>query len=291
MTTLKCKNIQLNIETYHNKKFQCAVVCIFIKTTESKLLATLCDKFAYAKVLRSGINPNTHAYSVVSGPNGMVINCPENKINSVITIALSYLAKTTAKVEGSYDKLMNDMKNVSITITGKCKNYARALETNAPKIERLKTSVSAIDFKKRDAFPKEKVKLQEMSISFQGCCKCALYASIILSSVPCKITHSNNTVTITLYNNCGFIHRDMMREKIKSFLSQTGAVGSPAANDTNQTKYKEKCKYILTSQNVLAKIYSSVRGFSCSFENANELKSVDGTIVAVVTKALKELLI
>ena len=69
--------------------------------------------------------------------------------------------------------------------------------------------------------------------------------------------------------------KDTFQGKIKSFLNQTGAVGSPSANDLNGAKYKEKSEKILQCENMLATIISKLHGFQFTFSNVDELKKID----------------
>ena len=82
------------------------------------------------------------------------------------------------------------------------------------------------------------------------------------------------------------LFKDVLQGKVKSFLTQTGAVGTPAANDTDGSKFKAKSAYILACENTLAEIYSKLRGFNYSFSNAEALKKVDSVALAKV-KAIK----
>ena len=108
--------------------------------------------------------------------------------------------------------------------------------------------------------------------------KAMLYMSICLEDIPCKISKDKLILlskNATEKINDKFTWKDTFQGKVKSFLTQTGAVGSPSANDAGGKKFKEKSEMILECENILAEIFSRLRGFEYKFSNVEDLKKID----------------
>lgn len=297
--TLSLSHGSVKISAQHNKKFQCAVVFIDFETTQKDLLCLLLQKYIEEKRLFSGINMNNSIYSAISGETSIALFVPENKITNNIALLASYLHKTELKSmenriihSGDYDKLSSDIQSFNVIITGKCKTFIGALKSNATKITNLVNQLNACEPKQREKFNNANVVESAFgeTISFDGTSGLAkLYASIVLEDVPVKITNSGITLLSPRADERiaeKMMFKSVFQGKVKSFLTQTGAVGSPAANDAGGAKFKAKSKYILDCQNDLAEIYSKLRGFNYSFSNAEELKKVDSAALTKV-KAIR----
>lgn len=301
-TTLKNGGVELKISTFHNRKFQSSVCYVSFDTSEKTLLALLLTKYANEKCITAGLNASTQIYSCIPGERGIVLIVPENKITQNITILYGYLqkAKLTSQqakycTDGNYKKLSNDIKHFEVEITGKCKNFTAALQNKAPKVDRLIASLGAISPNtgreecgngSEDGF----------EVVFDGgddVSTTMLYASVFMGSTACVISKSGNDVKIKLIgsNDGGeiknkLLFKDTLQAKVKGFLGQSGACGSPSANDKGGAKYNEKCKLIMAGQNELASMYADVRGFKFSFKGKDELKKVNSDSIAKV-KAMK----
>ena len=285
----------VSISAQHNKKFQCAVLFVEFNTSQKDLLCLLLQKYLEEKRLFTGLNMNNAIYGGISGETSIALFVPENKITNNIALLASYLHKThltsqQAKLisSGDYKKLASDIKAFSVTITCKCKTFIAALKSNATKIQNLVSQLNAIDPKDRESFTTSNLADSDYGaeIRFDGSSPLArLYASVLLEDIPAKI--GTNNITFLCENGPARLaeklrFKDTLQGKIKSFLTQTGSVGTPAANDTGGTKYKAKVAYILACENCLAGIYSKLRGFNYSFSNADALKRVDSAAIAKV---------
>lgn len=290
---LKFKGGSVHISATHNKKMQTAILFVEFKTGEKNLLSYMLQKYAAEKRLCSGINMNNGVSSVITGETSIVLFVPENKITQNIVLLYAYLAKThltsqQCKVcgSGNYKKLASDIKDFDVTITGKCKNFIHALKNKTPKIENMLNQFSNIEHKNRESFEIAVKKRPGESLSLPDLDATAMfYLGICCENIPCVI----NKNKITFLDKNGFerfeevmLFKDAFQAKVKTFLTQTGSVGSPASNDKGGAKHKEKCKMILQCENVLAKIFSKVRGFNYSFDNVNELKKVNSDAIAQV---------
>lgn len=302
-TTLKDSGVEIKISTLHNKKMQASVLYVDFSTSEKSLLGLLLAKYASERCVQTGINCATQIYSAIAGQTSIALMVPENKLTQNIMVLYGYLqkAKLTSQqakhcTDGSYKKLSNDIKHFDVTITGKCKTFTVALQNKAPKIDRLIKSLGAIEPNtSRESAASGDGKLP--SIEFEGgddINTTMMYTSIAMGEIPCTITKSGSNVKVTLIDGitcpCIVAHKllfkDTLQAKVKGFLGQSGACGSPSANDKGGSKYSEKCKGIMECQNELAAIYSGVRGFSFSFKNKDELKKVNSDSVAKV-KSMK----
>lgn len=299
-TTLSVNGGSVQIEAQHNKKFQCAVLFINFNTSQKDLLCLLLQKYLEEKRLLTGLNMNNAIYSGIAGESSIALFVPENKLCNNIALLISYLHKsyltnqqTKYIKSGDYNKLSSDIKSFDVIITGKCKTFIAALKSNAPKINNLIAQLSAIEPKSRESFNTANVIESSFGskIRFDGSSANArLYASVLLEEIPAIV--GSNEITFLCPHGAitrlseKLLFKDVLQGKVKSFLTQTGAVGTPAANDTDGSKFKAKSAYILACENTLAEIYSKLRGFNYSFSNAEALKKVDSVALAKV-KAIK----
>ena len=285
----------VSITAQHNKKFQTAVLYVEFNTNQKDLLCLLLQKYAEEKRLFAGLNMNNSIYSAITGETSIALFVPENKLTNNIALLIAYLHKTHLTSQqcklihgGDYSKLSNDIKSFSVSITGKCKGFIAALKGNAPKIQRLVEQLNASTPKPRESFTTPNVADTDYGteIRFDGSSpEAKLYASILLEDIPAKIT--NSSITLLCENGAARLteklrFKDVLQGKVKSFLTQTGAVGTPAANDAGGAKFKAKASYILTCENSLAHIYSHLRGFNHSFGKADDLKKVDSAALSKV---------
>lgn len=300
-TTLKAGSVEVKISALHNKKFQCSILYVQFDTTEKKLLSLLLQKYVSEKVLVDGININNNIYSAIPGEESIVLFVPENKLTQNIVLLYSYLMKSKLTSQqcklcknGNFKKLSSDIKIFKVNVTGKCKNFVAALKNEAPKIERLKESLKIIEPTVRDNISSDGFTPFEVEIDggeFTN--DVMLYLSVIMGNEPCLIKKSGSSVKIECLSPHGeqriksfAVWKDTFQGKVKSFLSQSGSVGSPSANDKGKAKFNEKVKNIMKCQNELAFIYSDVRGFKYSFSDEEALKKVNSEAMAKV-RALK----
>lgn len=293
-SSVKIDGGNIKFKATHNKKFQSTLLFIDFETSQKNLLNLLLQKYVSEKRLFAGVNMNNGIYSAITGETSIFLIVPENKITQNISLLYTYLTKThltsqQAKLCGSgdYKKLSSDIKNFDVIITGKCKNFINALKNKAPKIEHMVSQINAITPKERENISVDKVDSDiGKTISLSGFSdEAMLYMSICLEDVPCKI--SKDKITLLSKNGLEKINEKMMMKdvfqgKVKSFLTQTGAVGSPSSNDTGGKKFKEKSEMILSCENVLANIFSKLRGFNFSFSDVSQLKKVDSEAMAKV---------
>lgn len=295
---VKIKGGNIKIKATHNKKFQTSLLFIEFNTSQKNLLNLILQKYACEKRLFTGVNMNNGIYSIITGENSVLMLVPENKITQNISLLYSYISKThltsqQAKLCGSgdYKKLSSDIKEFNVIVTGKCKNFVNALKNNAPKITNMVNQIDAVTPKDRDNINVEKVdSCIGKTINIDNLSNEAmLYLSICMEDIPCKISKDK---LVLLSKNAmeqleeKWMWKDTFQGKVKSFLTQTGAVGSPSANDTGGKKFKAKSEMILACENVLASIFSRLRGFNYSFSDAAELKKVDSEAMNKV-KSLK----
>lgn len=298
-STLKDHGVEVKVSILHNKKFQTSVCYVEFETSQKSLLSLLLAKYVAEKCVEAGANCATQVLSAIPGQTSIALVVPENKLTQNILVLYSYLQKSKltsqqAKccTDGDYKKLANDLKHFEVTITGKCKNFTAALNNKAPKIDRLIKSLGAVEPNgNRDACGNGQ-KGEEYTVEFDGgedVGTTMLYASVFMGDVPCTISKSGSNVKVTLLAGAGpcmlrqrLLFKDALQGKVKGFLGQSGACGSPSANDKGGAKYNEKVKGILACQNELAAIYSGVRGFKFSFKNKDELKKVNSDSISKV---------
>lgn len=289
---LKIKGGNIHVSAVHNKKFQCALLHIDFKTDEKTLLTYLLQKYVCEKRLCVGLNMNNAITSAIVGETSIALFVPENKLTQNISLLYTYLHKSHLSTQqakqcgsGNYKKLCNSLRNFDVTITGKCKNFIQAVKNNAPKIENLINQINSVEAKEREAFSynttstERSVDLNDFDSTAQ------LYLAICVEDIPCRITKNK----ITFLSNHGYerfeekmMWKDVLQAKVKSFLTQTGSVGTPSSNDKGGEKFKAKCKNILTCENTLCSIIGKLHGVKHSFSDVNELKKVDSEAMSKV---------
>lgn len=297
--TLKIGHGNLNIRAVLNKKMRQAVLFIEFKTSQKKLLAALLQKYVQEKCLTTGISMNNGIISAIPGETSIVLVVPDNKITNNIVLLRAYLGKTKISTQaqkvcesGDYSKLAKDLGSFDVIVTGACRTFIAALEDNKPKISRMTEQLAAIEDKQRENFthPKQEVcPCSPKELEFSGNATAQLYLSICLGDIPAVVT--NTSVKFLSPDGANrfrnrMLYKDTFQGLVKNFLTQTGAVGSPAANDAGGKKYKEKCATILLCQQTLSEIYSKLRGFEYRFIRVEQLKSVDSDAMASV-KSIK----
>lgn len=284
---LSTKTGKINFKLTHNKKHNQSILFISFTTSQKELLTMLLQKYVAEKCLVSGFNPNNMISSASVGETSIVMAVPEMKLLTNISILISYLNKTSlSNLEASYltkeinyDTLMKDIGSFNVIITGKCKGMIASFEKKAPKIDMFVKSLDRYEPKKRTMVVKKpKESSFGKSFKFSESKEAQLYLAICLERIPYTMK-GNNVVLLSPHADVEiidkYVHSDIFRAKIKSFLGQSGAFGSPASNDTGGVKHAQRKKDIMTCQNELASIYSKLRGFNFSFAKEDQIKSVD----------------
>ena len=241
---------------------------------------------------------NNGIYTATSGDSSIALTVPENKITQNIALLYNYLlrAKLTsqqAKQLGSYSysTLSNDIKSFDVLITGKCKTFIAALNSDGAKIDRMMDSIVNAKQAERENGSGDGTDEEVIKVRTNGADKelVALYLSVVLGNIPCRFRmESDGFSIILLCSGCRecvrklLMWKDTFQGKVKTFLGQSGAPGSPSAGPEGESKWKSKCKNILECQNKLAEIYSGVRGFSYKFGDVEELKRVDSKAIGIV---------
>jgi hypothetical protein len=282
--SLSFKGGKIKISTLHNKKFQVAAMLISFSTTQKSLIDLLLQKYIADKELSVvGINPATNLYAACSGNGSIALLCPENKIIQNILGVYNYLCKgklTTQQAkfckDGDYKKLVNDIKNFEVCITGKCKTFTNNLSNETPKIQRLTTALGAVIPKERESksgtfdSPKLDIKLDDIG---------KLYLGIVASDIS-FVFKGDSIVFPTEKDLCAFqrkwIYKDTFQSHVKSFIVQSGVLGQD----------KNKNKLILECQNVLAYHIGAIKNFKFSF-NESTLKGVNGEKLQVIKSLVK----
>lgn len=285
--TLTTANGKINFKLTHNKKHAQTILLVSYKTSQKELLSMLLQKYISEKCLVSGFNANNIISSATAGETSIVLIVPEMKTLANISVLTSYLNKASlTTLEASYltkdvnyDVLMNDIKSFEVIVTGKCKGLIANFKSKAPKLDLFVKAMDRYEPKTRsNTVKKRKESAYGKSVKFEGSDEAKLYLSICLEHIP-YVMRGDNIVLLSPYADyeiiSKYIHSDVFRAKVKSFLAQSGAFGSPSANDTGGVKHAERKKNIMLCQNELANIYSKLRGFSFTFKNEEQIMSVN----------------
>lgn len=154
----KGKQFNIKISTTYMKKIPFVILYIKINTSENDLLFYLTKQYKSERLGSVAVNPINCAFSMIAGVNGLIVECPENKIIQNITQYINYLCKSVIKPimycsdkKGSYKKLVNDLKNFEINIVGKCKTFIKNnIDKESTKIPKLLNSLDTIQIKERE---------------------------------------------------------------------------------------------------------------------------------------------
>ena len=185
---------------------------------------------------------------------------------------------------------MKDIKNVKVTISGKVKRFVAKIDSMA---EKLSDSLDKISEKARnEAKGKETRSIRTASILDVND-DAMMYLSVILGDISCKFTKSGGNLKITFFSESDaakFENIMSLKERIiyltraKTFLIQSGTIGSPSAKDKDGSAHKKKVDALLDSQNTLAYIYSNLRGFNYKFKNVDALKTIDNDALNIAIR-------
>lgn len=293
--TFKKSGFEYTFKACHHKKLPYTVVYIKIDTSEKELLHSLTHKYKMAKLIEAGINTNNFMHETICGKNGIVLYCPENKITNNVSNYIKYLSTETLNPKqffgkhGSYSKLLSSLKKVTVYVTGKCKTFIKncMLKDSVPKMDKTMETIATKTDKdradiKNDKFDENQFRCIELDCSEEN----ALDVMVIFGTKCVDVTKKGSKYQF-IYDDCDIKeyknYVGVLRGLLKFFRGQAGAVGSPAANDQGQKKYKEKCKEIMNSVNSVAFCISDVRGCACSYKSPESLKTVDSNSVKCIT--------
>lgn len=280
------------------QKMTVAMVYIKIDTTEKELLYTLSQRYKHEKMLGSGTNMTNGIINFVCGPGGVCIQCTENNICKNIVLFIAFLSKTalntkhiaTISTPQSYAKLESSLMKVDIYVTGKCAtfikgNIARPTAEESTKMKTMMIAIekravrARIDIKPPKPIMHEEYKFTCTPDQFIDLC-------IALKREDAWIQHrSGNDYSLIKRIPCSLgwsTYADALRPLLKTFRTQAGSIGTPAANDVGQEKHKAKCKNILLAVNAVTFIITDLRGHACTFKNIDSLSAVDAESIRIV---------
>lgn len=282
------KNGSVNITALHNKKWQDTLMYLKFETKQKELLNMLLQQFINSKVLIEGFNMNNNIINAFSTNNGIVIIIPEKRIISNIINIYGYLQKSVIKGEqlkyvsdGNYKNLSKDIMDFDVYITGKCKNFSRALSNSGDKkLTRITDGLENVNIKDRENFTTDNDKKlnfgNNIPIELKG--EEMMDLAVFLKGIPFIITNKE-LIPLAKDSLCKLrnklIFKNTIQEQLKSWKSQCGSIGSPPSNDKGN--YKKKVQYILNCMNFMTFIISDLYGFNFEYKNENDLRTVNNS--------------
>ena len=296
---IKSKLFNVSIDATVNPKDFASIVFFEFETTEKELLNALLEKYDHEKVAKTQFNPNNKIIKCMRGNCCIALVCPYGAIFNNITLLLSYLAKTEIKgearkyVKGKYDKMMKDIKDVSVTVVGHVKRFVETLKSNKDKLDKIADALDRINVKDRDDVDGDKKYDVGSAIVKNSDDTAAMYMAIVLADVCCRFTKSSGNLKITFDREGEFEKfRNLMRIKervvfqtqVRSFLTQSGTVGVPSSGKHGSDNFKKKVDNIMNSENALAHIYAKLKGISYKFKDEAEVKRADNDALSTIMK-------
>jgi len=283
--TFDGKSISLTISTLPTPKLPSVFMWIKINTSEKDLLYSLSLKYKKEKLLSYGSQANNNAYSFIPGVNGIIINCPENKITNNILQYISYLKKTSlkdcqfySKSTGNYSTLMKDINKVQIKIIGKCKTFTKnciLVKEKVPKIEKLLQSIDSITPVKRENIKNDKFEECE-KISIKASDGNVIDAFVILGNCCCGFrTTPSGFECCKCCCCCCADFQDTFRSQLKAFRNQFGSIGAKID--------KTKCSYVIE----LGKMFSGVKGVE-KVMKTDDVAKIDTESIKIIKDVIKQ---
>lgn len=262
--TFKGKKFEVKVSATPIKKLPFVILYIKINTNEKDLLFSLTKQYKGERLATVGVNPINGAVSMIAGVNGLVVECPENKIVQNITQYINYLGKADlkpccylGKKKGSFKKLVEDVKNFEIHIVGKCKTFIKNnIDKESAKIPKMLTSLDTIQFKDREDIEHKCTK---------DCCCCNICEKcfkvddaekidviMVLDSCDCKINNEKDKLCVSCCGCCcNCPQTKIIKSKLKIYRNIT-------------RELKEMNKFIYP--------FVDVRGLKLSFDKSFEFK-------------------
>jgi hypothetical protein len=220
---------------------------------------------------------------------------PENKIFNNIVLIYKYLLRsrlTSAAIKRlpekshSYSEIVGDVKSFYVSIVGKCKNFINNIKQETPRVKNFLNNLSLIEKGERESVEGHgKESDCPNKISFDNISQEALlYLSIVSGHIPSKISKTGITF-LTCSGSCLFAelleHKNCYQERVKCFLLQAGAFGSPSKKDKGKEKWKEKKEIIERVLKAAVEDLGILHGIKLS--TPSEL-SVDHNVIAEIKK-------
>ena len=278
--SIKYKDGNIKLSVQYNKKLSNCYVYMKFDTSEKWLLYVLLQKYIHEKVLHYGCNTVNEIIDSTATTNGIMFVCSEKKVLSNIVNTITYLCKTKlAKKEldkvcdqsANYSKLHKDVKNLSVFVTGKTVHLLRALtNSDDKKMDRFSDMLSNIQDKDIETAKCGNKEINKHT--FNGNTREKLDLSVYFGMSP--FVFEKDELILLEPCPCNFVtDYDFIQSRLKSFLVSCGSPGTPAANDTNGSKFAAKCKYILECLNTMTFIVADLHGFSYKFNDIKEIQN------------------
>ena len=276
-SSLNFKTGKIDIETSHNPKITTgSQLFIRFHTSEELLINELLKKFKAAKLFDVGANANNKIISMICNNSCIYTTVPEAKVFNIILQVYKYLLtmkispaviKTSICSKQSYNKLHSDiMKGFEVIITGKCKSLTDKLNSKdqdkRKQILKFIELMNAIEDKSiEDITPSKSAENCYKKYPITGSQTAKLYFAIMCVDFNFKF-EGENLVTdeCTYLSMVEFIknYGDIARERIKTFISQTGSKATvpPANNKDAHDKVVARNNLNLYNLNIIIGIVS-----------------------------------
>lgn len=277
----------ITISTMPTTKIPSAFMFININTKENALLSALSTKYMHEKCLKLISNARNNAFKMIPGPNGIIINCPENKIVPNIIQYITYLKsavvkknKYFSKSKGSYSNLVKDLDKFNVKIIGKCKTFTKNCIEPKETAKKITTMINTLKL----TIAKEREDISNPDFednTYNVKCKngVALDLLILFGCLPIRTTNDG----ISICRSCGgcvkCFDESTFKAQLKAFRGQFGAIGS---------KKDEKAKAKVKSLIEIAKMITKVKGVEKVLE-PKAIEEIDSDSLPTAKNIIKEL--
>lgn len=285
--TFSSGNTSITISTLPTSKIPSAFMFININTKENDLLSALSTKYMNERCLRFVSNARNNAFKMIPGPNGIIINCPENKIVPNIIQYITYLKSATikknkfySKSKGSYSTLVKDLDKFNVKIIGKCKTFTKNCiepKEQAKKITNMINTLKMTISKERDDINNPDYVEDYYSITCKD--SVALDLLVLFGCLPIKTTKEGISICRSCCGCCGKFDETTFKAQLKAFRGQFGAIGS---------KKDEKAKAKINALIEISKMITKVKGVEKTLSD-KEIEEIDSDSLPTARSIIKEL--
>lgn len=289
------KNVKVNFHAKYIKTLPNPVVYIKLNTNEKDLLFSLSYQFKLAKFSPIGCNNNNRITGCIVGENGIVINCPENKIVNIILQYIAYLERSTLKgdqfmcrhsTKGSYQGISKAIENFDVYIYGKCKTFIKncILKQDASKMNNMIKSLETRTIKERGTVEAKEISMKpvlEKPISCNASEVMDLFFAI--KDIDCMVSYESGS--FQLYNRCAnclcALPWKSFNKELRDYLKSVRNVAGMPGSDPN------KNKNILEDLNRFIYCYLDVRNMKGEFKNIEEVKKIESNSLGLIRQMCK----
>ncbi len=293
--TFQGKNVKVTFHSKFIKTLPTCVVYVKLDTTEKDLLYSLAYQFKLSKYMEFGCNNNNRILGCSVGENGIVMNCPENKIINVVLQFITHLERSVLKndqflcrhsTKGDYKKFEKAIENFDVYVYGKCKTFVKncILKSDSNKMVNMIKSLESRIVKDRPAIEVKELSMKPVLDEALKCSQTeAMDIFYSLKNSDCSIVYESGKLQI--YNRCpnclSCIHWKAYSKELRDYLKSIRYVAGTPGSD------QAKNKPILENLNKLLFCYFDVQGLKFEYKSIDQVKNIENSALQMIKQLCK----